>query len=92
MVELLLELGEDILEVSGDGRSALHFAAEMGHVEVVRRMLKTNPSALVKLRSGSLWTALHFAAEQGGTEVVKLLLEVNIASLAFLVHQKTQDS
>ena len=76
MVELLLDLGADILEVSGDGRSALHFGAERGHVEVVRRLLKSTPSTLVKLRSGSLWTALHFGAEQGGTEVVRLLLEV----------------
>jgi ankyrin repeat protein len=51
----------------------LHFAAEYGHVEVVKILLEKGANIGAQNQNG--YTPLHFAAEYGHVEVVKILLE-----------------
>lgn len=56
-----------------DGLTALHKAAEYGHVEIVVLLLQYNADLEIKDPNG--WTALHWAAFYGRFAVAKKLLE-----------------
>ncbi|KFY24409.1 hypothetical protein V493_05248 [Pseudogymnoascus sp. VKM F-4281 (FW-2241)] len=58
---------------NGNGQTALHYAAEQGHEEIVRLLLENGAGMKVKNRYGE--RALHCAARQGQKTVVQLLLE-----------------
>ena len=67
-------LGGDNREISQFKTTALHRAADGGHLAVVELLL--NRGADPDLRDeGDNATALHFAAERGSLPVVKLLIE-----------------
>ena len=53
-------------------RTALHFAAEEGHKEIVELLITHNADLNKKTSNG--WAALHFAAEEGHKEIVELLI------------------
>ena len=58
---------------SQDPQTALHMAAECGHVECVALLLEAGADKDLANFEGK--TALHLAAQRGFSEVVKLLLE-----------------
>jgi len=55
-----------------DGATALHYAAQEGHQEIVKLLLDHHADVYVKT-ANSRSTALHLADEEGHAEVVKLL-------------------
>lgn len=57
---------------SKDGWTALHFAAEKGHVECVELLLREGAEVDARSLTGS--TPLHLAAERGRKECMTLLL------------------
>ena len=65
--------GDDDYEYYGQGRTALHIAAEYGQLEVVKLLFQAGADKDAFDSAGS--TALHMAAEFGNLDVVKLLLE-----------------
>jgi ankyrin repeat protein len=54
-----------------DGRTALMFASERGHKEVVKLLIEKGAGVNVKDKYG--WTALKYASENGHQEIVELL-------------------
>lgn len=58
--------------LSTDGYSPLHWAARMGHIEVVDYLAKRG--ANINVRDNDGWTPLHLAAQHGHLDVVKLLV------------------
>ena len=52
----------------------MHFAADLGYVEVVKVLLG-DPRVDVRALDKEGWSALHFAANSGHDEMVSLLLE-----------------
>ena len=82
-VEALLSdaSGCSVRAVDGHGRTALHFAAFNGHVEVIRKLLKRDCPINLGDRNG--YTAIYHAAQSGQTEAVVELIE-NGARMSFL--------
>ena len=70
----LLRAGADANAARGDGITALHLAAEHGHVEAARALLDAGAATGAGTRIGR-YTPLHLAARAGHGEVVVLLLE-----------------
>ena len=71
---VLFRAGADATAVSKvDGRTALHFAAQKGYVEIVRLLLEAGANADVA--DLFMKTSLHVAAERGHVEIVELLLQ-----------------
>ncbi|KAI4373022.1 hypothetical protein MLD38_011192 [Melastoma candidum] len=62
-------------EVNELGETALYTAADKGHLEVVKELLKYSSSECVLKKSRSNMDALHIAASQGHHAVVQVLLE-----------------
>lgn len=76
MVELLLEEGDDPGQRCVDGKTPLHYAAQMGHEAVATRLLAAAPEKLVNATDSADWTPLHCAAECGSLPLVAAFLEV----------------
>jgi ankyrin repeat protein len=57
-----------------DGDTALHAAAEYGHPEVIRSLVRQG-KAQVDVRDDDGHTPLHFAAQHGQLDAVKALVE-----------------
>ena len=67
------------------GKSALHIAAENGHLEIVDRLLSNKAFINSKTKTGI--TALHLASMKGWTDIVTLLVEkysANVDSLTIV--------
>jgi ankyrin repeat protein len=73
LVARLLGEGRDVNEADGSGCTALMFASEEGHVEVVRLLLARKGVEVNKSKQNGA-TALMFASYRGHVEVVQLLL------------------
>ncbi|GJV17133.1 ankyrin repeat-containing protein ITN1-like protein [Tanacetum coccineum] len=65
-------------EVNELGVTALYSAAEKGHLEVVKELLKYSDKETLTRRSRLEFDPLHIAASQGHHAVVQLLLEHDI--------------
>jgi ankyrin repeat protein len=70
----LLARGADVDAAEGDGMTALHWAAERGHVAVADVLLSAAAAVEAKTRIGS-YTPLHVASRRGHGDVVRRLLE-----------------
>ena len=69
-VRELLEEGADVNLAQGDGMTALHWAAEVGDVEMVGMLLDAGAKLEGVTRIGD-YTPLHIASEAGHGEVVR---------------------
>ncbi|XP_065908972.1 ankyrin repeat domain-containing protein 39-like [Dysidea avara] len=63
-----------------DGDTALHYASDRGHLEVVNTLLSSGANILATNYYG--WTALHCASDRGHLEVVNTLLSSGANILA----------
>jgi ankyrin repeat protein len=62
-------------EVNELGETALYTAAEKGHLDVVKELLKYSNQETISKKNQSLFDPLHIAACQGFHAIVKLLLD-----------------
>jgi len=72
-VKHLLEQGAEPDAATGDGMTALHWAAERGHQKVLEVLISSGAAVNVKTRIGK-YTPLHLASRSGHTEAVQELL------------------
>lgn len=56
--------------------TAIHYACRSGHLNVVKYLLKQDPS-IINILDCELWTPLHYACYNGHLNIVKFLLESN---------------
>ena len=82
LVKMLIQHKANVCSTSKASQTALHFAAEMGHVDVVASLLDADGKQLIVMKDQGNWTPLHHAAEQGSVEIVELLILVSHLSLA----------
>src|SRR5687768_9642814 len=73
-VRALIKQGADVNAAQGDGMTALHWAAENGHVEMAQLLIRAGGSLTAVTRRGS-HTPLHVAARSGRGPVIEALLE-----------------
>lgn len=73
IVQSLIEKGADVNKQAGDGRTALHFAAESGCIKFVKMLLASKVDVNKLSKNGK--AALHYAAFNGSYKLVKLMLE-----------------
>ncbi|KAG6470423.1 hypothetical protein ZIOFF_071496 [Zingiber officinale] len=66
---------ELIYKQNQDGETALYVAAEKGHVEVVREILKVSDIQSAGIKANSSYDSFHIAAKQGHLEVLRDLLQ-----------------
>lgn len=77
LVKMLIQHKADVCATSKAAQTALHFAAEMGHVDVVAALLDAAGKQLIVMKDQGNWTPLHHAAEQGSVDIVELLIFVS---------------
>ncbi|XP_011625425.1 acyl-CoA-binding domain-containing protein 1 isoform X1 [Amborella trichopoda] len=68
-----LEQGDLVNSRDSDGRSALHWAVDRGHLDIVELLIKKNADVNAKDNEGQ--TALHYAAVCDRELIAKLLIE-----------------
>ena len=83
-VQLLLRKGADPNYRDRDGWSAIHWAAEEGHLEIVRLLL--NEGANINAVSSYGTSPLHCAANGGQKNIVSLLLQQGADPLKSTCH------
>ncbi|XP_025103600.1 ankyrin repeat and death domain-containing protein 1A-like isoform X1 [Pomacea canaliculata] len=67
---------DNVNAVEKNERTALHLAAEAGHLDIVDKLLQMGAQIQKKDKSGA--TAVHLAAEKGHGQVVRRLLLVGV--------------
>jgi hypothetical protein len=72
IVKRLVKTGIDIEARDQDGKSALHWADQRGHIKIVQLLVANGASVDGTTSAG--WTPLHVAAETGNVEMTRLLL------------------
>lgn len=87
MVELLLDNGADLDAPCSAGKTALHYAAEIGVSAAIMQRLSDVHQSVKAGAQGILpavqredrrhWTPLHYAACQGSWSNVNILLQVD---------------
>ncbi len=70
----LIRQGADVNQASGDGMTALHWAAQRGDVEMARLVTDAGANVRAGTRIGN-YTPLHLASRAGSAPVVEALLE-----------------
>jgi ankyrin repeat protein len=73
-VARLITDGSDLNEVTGDGMTAVHWAAQLGHVPILELLLDAGAEVNPTTRIGS-YTPLHLASSQANSTILKKLLE-----------------
>jgi ankyrin repeat protein len=73
-VEALVAQGLDVNEAQGDGMTALHWAAELGELEMAKVLIAAGADMEAVTRIGS-YTPLLVAAEEAREDVVLALIE-----------------
>jgi len=74
-LQLMLDLGFDVLEKDYKGRTPLHYAAKFGNIETTEALIELNNAELIQARSNRLLTAFHYAAEFLPLESVKKFVD-----------------
>ena len=69
-----------------DGRSALHWAVERGHLNIVRELLERGKLDLIDVQDEQKNTALHIAVKNDNLELAKLLVNIG-ARLDIINHE-----
>ncbi|XP_074583128.1 ankyrin repeat-containing protein At5g02620-like [Curcuma longa] len=69
------QLKDLIYKQNHDGETALYVAAEKGHVEVVREILKVSDIQSAGIKANNNYDAFHIAAKQGHLEILKDILQ-----------------
>ncbi len=86
-VKAAIRKGEDVNAISERnlwewGKTALMYAAEFGHADIVRKLLQSGANTDIRNRSVSGESggknALHFAAEYGYTKIAQTLIDAGI--------------
>ena len=73
-LRILLRAGHSLTSIDpSNGRSLLHMATYLGHVDVVKRLLKEGMNTSLHDRDGK--TPLHVAAAYGYSQILTLLLQ-----------------
>lgn len=73
-LKALIGSGADVNQAYGDGRTALHWAADRGDAESTALLLAAGASVRAPTRIGR-YTPLHLASRSGSVAVIKLLIE-----------------
>ena len=73
VIDLLLVHGADVLAVTEDEKTALHFAAQNDEVEMIKSMIERGLPVNAEDNDG--WTPLHEAAYYGSEGAAKVLTE-----------------
>ncbi len=81
-VRALLEDGADVNAAQGDGMTALHWAAEVGDMEMVGVLLSAGARVQGVTRLGD-YTPLHLASKAGNEGIVGRLLDAGADASAF---------
>merc|ERR1719318_591336 len=63
-----------------NGNTALHVAAEIGNVDIVRELVKASGHAIINKKNGAKETALFIASKHNNIEVIKYLTKRSKAS------------
>ena len=71
-VARLITDGSDLNGVTGDGMTAVHWAAQLGHVSILELLLEAGAEVNPATRIGS-YTPLHLASSQANSAIVKKL-------------------
>jgi ankyrin repeat protein len=72
-VSRLISEGVDVIQVTGDGMTALHLAAQLGHVSILELLLTAGAEIDPITRIGN-YTPLHIASGKAEDSIVKKLL------------------
>jgi ankyrin repeat protein len=95
-VDRLITDGSNLNEVTGDGMTAVHWAAQLGHISILELLLDAGAEVNPTTRIGS-YTPLHLASSQANSSIVEKLLgggaDVNATttnSLATALHLASQ--
>jgi len=73
-VAKLITDGFDLNEATGDGMTAVHWAAQSGHVAILKALLDAGAQVNATTRIGD-YTPLHLASSQANSALVEALLE-----------------
>ena len=73
VARVLIENGADVNEIEYEERTAMHFAAHVGDLNMAKLLIQNG--ADVNAVTRDKWTALHYAAHKGHVDVVKLLIQ-----------------
>ncbi len=73
VVSEALRGGAAVDDATGDGMTALHWAAERGHAQIVLQLVEAGADVTLRTRVGG-YTPLHLAARRGSGKSVELLL------------------
>ena len=87
-VRSLIEQGVGVNEAQSDGMTALHWAAELGNVALVRMLVAAGADLEAVTRIGDL-TPLHIGAEVGQGATVRALLDAGASANARNVNGST---
>ncbi|AES81769.1 putative ankyrin repeat-containing domain, PGG domain-containing protein [Medicago truncatula] len=83
-LELVLEIisenqGEELKELfskqNNSSETALYIAAENGHLDIVKELIKYHDIGLASLKARNGFDAFHVAAKNGNLEILKVLTE-----------------
>ena len=79
-VKALVENGADPLCVDSNGRSLLHLAMTIGHLELVKYLFDQQKSCGVSIAQSTIWLAVI----NGAVDIVEFLVEMN-TDFAFII-------
>ncbi|XP_013612459.1 PREDICTED: ankyrin repeat-containing protein At5g02620 [Brassica oleracea var. oleracea] len=71
------ELKELLAEQNQSGETALYVAAEFGHTDMVKILMKHSDSVLAATKAKNGFDAFHIAAKNGNLKVLDVLMEAN---------------